>query len=107
MGYCQSESGNIVKFKIQIDKNEPLIGATIYNLTANPQVSVTTDINGEASLLVKHNKSRIELSFLGPQVTFNLTQPVDSVFIDLRAKKATFYLKNKLFKRTKTITKKY
>ena len=45
---CQIENGNVIKFKVQVDKSEPLAGATIYDRTSGSTASITTDINGEA-----------------------------------------------------------
>ncbi|MCX6328521.1 MAG: hypothetical protein NTZ85_03255 [Bacteroidia bacterium] len=50
---CQFKTANTVKFKFQIERNNPLSGAKILIKNSNPLIGTTTDMNGEAELIVK------------------------------------------------------
>jgi hypothetical protein len=66
------EKADTVKFKIQIEKNNPLSGATILVKNSNPLIGTTTDMNGEAELIVKSKNTISVVNPVGPYIEFIL-----------------------------------
>lgn len=98
---CQFKTANTVKFKFQIERNNPLSGTKILIKNSNPLIGTTTDMNGEAELIVKSENTINVVDPVGPCIEFKLPQPVDSVFLNVRAKKVVFYYKNKKVEKIK------
>lgn len=89
-----------VNFQI-MDGNEPLRGATIYVHGSEPPLGTVTNIDGYATLGIPQGLRTIELSFLGPYITFELPTKTDSVFLNLANWKLLFFHENKRTKKQK------
>lgn len=97
--YSQTDCSDTIRFKLLFNKNEPMRGATLYVKDSNPPHGTTSDINGNAELILADDESIIELSFLGPYVAFKIKQPVDSVFLNLNDKKVIYFHNSKKIKK--------
>ena len=62
-----AQTAQMVTGSVIDETDEPLIGATIYEIDKNNRVISTavTDINGEFSISVKNPKNRIKVSYVG------------------------------------------
>ncbi|MBS1979276.1 MAG: hypothetical protein JST46_18040 [Bacteroidetes bacterium] len=100
--FGQGTTGDKVKIKLMADK-EPLRGATLLIKGSNPPQGTTSDMNGEAELLIPQEFKTIEISFLGPYTALEIIRPVDSIYFDISSKTATYYLNKKKLKRKKQI----
>ena len=104
--FGQETTEDKVKLKLMADK-EPLRGATIIIKESNPARGTTSDMNGEAELIIPNEFKIVEISFLGPYTTLEIIRPVDSIYFDITSRTATYYLKNKKIKKKKQTVKGY
>ncbi|MBC8883761.1 hypothetical protein H9X57_11525 [Flavobacterium piscinae] len=71
-----------IKFKVEESKNNPLPGTSIYEKeTTNV---TTTNFEGEAFLELKNTNQTIILSFIGPQISFNLIDNIDFIHLNIK-----------------------
>lgn len=97
--FCQEKINSIVKFKIEESKNNPLPGVSIYKKgTSN---ATTTNFEGEAFLELHNKNQTIVLSFLGPQISFNLMENIDFIHLNIEKRRLTFYRNGKKIKKIK------
>ncbi len=79
--FSQEKEVEIIKFKVEESKNNPLPGVSIYEKgTSN---GTTTNFDGEAILELKNTNQTIILSFLGPQISFNLIDNIDFIHLNI------------------------
>ncbi|MCX6332759.1 MAG: hypothetical protein NT092_00460 [Bacteroidia bacterium] len=98
---CQTDKAENIKFRVQICNNNPLSGARILIKDSDPLIGTTTDMNGEAELIVRSDYTICVIDPVGPYIEFKLFRPADSVFLDVKAKKVIFYNNNKRIKKIK------
>ena len=96
-----SQNANrLVKFEVIENKN-PLPGASIYIKSRHNLYSITTDFEGIAQIEIPNDISKIEISFIGPYVSFTLKEHIDFVKIDFDKRKVFFFENEKLKKKIK------
>ncbi len=94
--FSQEKEVEIIKFKVEESKNNPLPGVSIYEKgTSN---GTTTNFDGEAILELKNTNQTIILSFLGPQISFNLIDNIDFIHLNIGKRRLTFYRNGKKVK---------
>ncbi|UPQ80675.1 carboxypeptidase-like regulatory domain-containing protein [Flavobacterium azooxidireducens] len=97
--FSQEKEVEIIKFKVEESKNNPLPGVSIYEKgTSN---GTTTNFDGEAFLELHNKNQTIVLSFLGPQISFNLINNIDFIQLNIEKRRLTFYRNGKKIKRIK------
>lgn len=97
--FSQEKEVEIIKFKVEESKNNPLPGVSIYEKgTSN---GTTTNFDGEAFLELQIKNQTIVLSFLGPQISFNLINNIDFIQLNIEKRRLTFYRNGKKIKRIK------
>jgi hypothetical protein len=97
--FCQEMTYSIIKFKVEESKNNPLPGTSIYEKeTTNV---TTTNFEGEAFLELKNTTQTIILSFIGPQISFNLIDNIDFIHLNIEKRRLTFYRNGKKVKSIK------
>lgn len=102
--YSQSYTKETIKFTILFDKNEPAKMMNVYVKNSNPPIGTTSDLNGYAVLQLKNEKQTIEISAIGPSMSFDLIKPLDSIFVNFNKRKIIFYYKGKRIKKVKPKT---
>ena len=90
-----------VAFEIYAEKNQPLPGANITVKNSNPTIETQTDFDGKAKLNLSDLNIEINLSILGPSITFKLLENVDLVKVDIKKQKVEYYSKNRILKKVK------
>jgi hypothetical protein len=93
-------TNRLVKFEVIENKN-PLPGASIYIKSMYNFYSITTDFEGSAQIEIPNDISKIEISFIGPYVSFTLKEHIDFVKIDFDKRKVFFFENKKLKKKIK------
>ncbi|RXR33497.1 hypothetical protein EQG68_04515 [Flavobacterium piscinae] len=97
--FSQEKKLETIKFKVEESKNNPLPGTSIYEKeTTNV---TTTNFEGEAFLELKNTNQTIILSFIGPQISFNLIDNIDFIHLNIKKRRLTFYRNGKKVKRIK------
>jgi hypothetical protein len=95
-----------IKIRLMADK-EPLRGATLLIKGSNPPQGTTSDINGDAELIIPRESKEVEISFMGPYTLLEVIRPVDSIYFDISSRIATYYLDKKRMKKKRQIVKGY
>lgn len=99
IAFSQEKEIEIIKFKVEESKNNPLPGVSIYEKgTSN---GTTTNFDGEALLELYNKNQTVILSFLGPQISFNLINNIDLIHLNIEKRRLTFYRNGKKVKRIK------
>jgi TonB-dependent starch-binding outer membrane protein SusC len=99
IAFSQEKEIEIIKFKVEKSKNNPLPGVSIYEKgTSN---GTTTNFDGEALLELYNKNQTVILSFLGPQISFNLINNIDLIHLNIEKRRLTFYRNGKKVKRIK------
>ena len=97
--FSQEKELETIKFKVEESKNNPLPGVSIYEKgTSN---GTTTNFEGEAFLELKNTNQTIILSFMGPQISFNLIDNIDFIHLNIGKRRLTFYRNGKKVKSIK------
>jgi len=104
--FGQGAPGDNIKIKLQAN-NEPLRGATLLIEGSNPPQGTTSDMNGEAELLIPKEFKTVSISFTGPYTVLEIVRPVDSIYFDISSRTATYFLGKKKLKKKKQIVKRY
>ena len=103
LSYGQNNVERKVKFKIVLDENRPLIAANLIVLDSNPINGTNTDLSGNAELTIDNNSDySVQIIFISPySPILDVPKKADSVFVDYKRKKATYYYKNEKIKKSK------
>lgn len=100
LAYSQDGSSHEIKMFI-IDNDEPLPGVSIYigeNISNN---AYDTNFDGEAKIKVRKDIDFVILSFMGPRVRVKIQRPTDSIVVNLKRKRAYYYLNGERMKKRK------
>jgi hypothetical protein len=104
--YCQTNSKK-VSFEVFESENQPLPGANIRVKDSKPSLETQTDLNGKAELNLENLNVDIELSILGPYITFKLIENIDLIKVNIKKQKVEYYSKNRILKKRKLKIKGY
>ncbi len=99
IAFSQEKEIEIIKFKVEESKNNPFPGVSIYEKETS--IGTTTNFDGEAFLELHNKNQTIVLSFLGPQISFNLINNIDLIHLNIEKRRLTFYRNGKKVKRIK------
>lgn len=96
-----SQTSHKVKFNILFAKEEPVPGVNIIVRSSKPKFGTQTDLNGNAELNIEENEF-VQINYIGPtSPNFLIFKSVDSIAINIKAKKAIYYAKKKKIKTIK------
>jgi len=96
--FSQSKIAETIKFKVTIVEEE-MPNATVKIKGASYES--TTDINGEANLLIPFDKNEIVIAFSSARATFKIIHPADFVLVDLDNKRASIFYRKKRIKKVR------
>jgi hypothetical protein len=99
---AQNRDFDTIKIKL-VSGKESIKAATIFIKDSNPPSGTTTDLNGVATLIIPKELDKTVINFLGPYIELKIIRPVDSIFFDIRSKRAIYYFDKKRIKTQKQI----
>ncbi|WP_396193184.1 carboxypeptidase-like regulatory domain-containing protein [Flavobacterium sp.] len=88
-----------IKFTILYKKNDPCPGANIF--VKNTEFGTTSDLQGNAELILPNANQTIVVSMIGPTYSFKLIKSIDSVSVNFKRKSVIYFYKGKKVKKAK------